>query len=243
MPVETRTVRLSDLAWVADGDGGRSARIEVRSPNAYSLRVAMQLSATDPDLAVRFAGSAAGAQVFGPVPGNAIAQDTERFGQFWSPVLAGDVATIEFHAGPGVSVDALTLTLPRIAHQMVGNGELQVAVREDRHRNRSGAKLQHRRRLRHAHRSVVQREESGGAAAVRQRRRRPVPVHRNTAQHGADDQHALPVYRGALHEVREGRAYAQHAVVLRRGRMPQQRRSAVRPADWRRRAARPQPGP
>ncbi len=75
---------------------------------------------------MRFAGSAAGAQVFGPVPGNAIAQDTARFGQFWSPVLAGDVATIEFHAGPGVSdVDALTLTLPRIAHQMVGNGELK----------------------------------------------------------------------------------------------------------------------
>ncbi len=125
MPAETRTVRLSDLAWVADGEGGRSARIEVRSPNAYSLRIAMQLPATDPDLAVRFAGSAAGAQVFGPVPGNAIAQDTERFGQFWSPVLAGDVAIIEFHAGPGVSVDALTLTLPRIAHQMVGNGELK----------------------------------------------------------------------------------------------------------------------
>ena len=34
MPVGARTVRLADLAWVADGEGGRSARIEVRSPNA-----------------------------------------------------------------------------------------------------------------------------------------------------------------------------------------------------------------
>ena len=41
----------------------------------------------------------------------------------------------------------------------------------------------------------------------------------------------------------EGRAHAQHVLVLRRGRMQQQRRSAVRPADRRRGAARPQPGP
>ncbi len=124
MPAESRTLRLSELAWVADGEGGRSARIEVRSPNAHSIRIAMQLPATDPGLAVRFAGSAVGTRVFGPVPGSAIAQDTHRFGQFWSPVLEGDVATIEFHAGPGAAVDALTLTLPRIAHQMAGNGEL-----------------------------------------------------------------------------------------------------------------------
>jgi len=125
IPSQSRTLRLSELAWVADGEGGRSARIEVRSPNAYSLRIAMQLPATGSGLAVRFAGSAVGAQVFGPVPGSAVAQDTQRFGQFWSPVLEGDVATIEFHAGPEAAVDTLTLTLPRIAHQLAGNAELR----------------------------------------------------------------------------------------------------------------------
>ena len=125
MPVGERNVLLSALTWVATGDGGRSARIEIHSPNATALRVAMQLPATDPDLTVQFAGAGADARVFGPVPANAVAQDTERFGQFWSPVLPGDVATIEFHAGPGVVLDGLMLTLPRVSHQVVGNAELR----------------------------------------------------------------------------------------------------------------------
>jgi len=124
IPAESRTLRLSKLTWVADGEGGRSARIEVRSPNARSIRIAMQMPATDPGLAVRFTGSAVGTQVFGPYQASAIVQDTHRFGQFWSPVLEGEVATIEFHARQGAAVDALTLTLPRIAHQMAGNGEM-----------------------------------------------------------------------------------------------------------------------
>ncbi len=60
-----RNVSLSALTWVTTSDGGRSARIEIRSPDAAALRVALQLPATDPDLTVRFAGSGAGASVFG----------------------------------------------------------------------------------------------------------------------------------------------------------------------------------
>ena len=97
---------LSDLTWVADGDGGRTARIEVRSPDAAcaSRRAAVAGDAI-PISPCASPVRPPAPQVFGPVPGNAIAQDTERFGQFWSPVLAGDVATIEFHAGQVSSVD------------------------------------------------------------------------------------------------------------------------------------------
>ena len=87
----------------------------------------------------------------------------QRFGQFWSPVLEGDVATIEIHAGAGVQVDGLTLTLPRVAHQVVGSAEMRVDVGEDGQRNRHGAELQHRRCLRQA---------LGGADAMRRRRSR-----------------------------------------------------------------------
>jgi len=125
IPAGSRTIPLSALTWVADGEGGRSARIEVRSPNATSLRVALQLPATDPDLTVQFAGAGVNAQAFAAVPANVVAQDTQRFGQYWSPVLEGEIATIEFHAAAGVVLDGLMLTLPRVAHQVASNAELR----------------------------------------------------------------------------------------------------------------------
>ena len=125
VPFEARDVLLSELPWVAASDGGRSARIEIRSPNATALRVAMQLPTADPELTVTFAGAGADAKVFGAFRAKAIARDTERFGQFWSPVLGGDVATIEFHAGPGAVLQGLALTLPRVAHQVAGSSELR----------------------------------------------------------------------------------------------------------------------
>jgi hypothetical protein len=126
LPPAARTIHLSALTWTADadGEGGRSARIEIRSPDAAALRVALQLPANESGVTVRFAGRD-GATIFGPYSANAVAQDTVRFGQFWSPVLEGDVATIEFHAGAGVQVGGLTLTLPRVAHQVAGNAELR----------------------------------------------------------------------------------------------------------------------
>jgi lysyl endopeptidase len=125
IPAAARAIPLSALTWIADGDGGRSARIEIHSPNATALRVAMQLPATDPGLTVQFAAGGDNARVFGAVPANAVARDTQRFGQFWSPVLEGEVATIEFHAGPDVVLDGLVLTLPRVSHQVASNSELR----------------------------------------------------------------------------------------------------------------------
>ena len=126
VPTASRAITLSDLSWSPVGDegagGGRAARIEVRSPGAAALRVALQLSGTHADLTVRFAGS--GGAVFGPVPIGAVIQDTERFGEFWSPVLEGDVATIELRAGPGARLDGLVLTLPRVSHQVVRIADL-----------------------------------------------------------------------------------------------------------------------
>jgi len=125
VPTAARTILLSTLTWVGAADGGRVARIEIHSPNATALRVAMQLPATDPDLAVHFAGQGVDAKLFASVPANTIAQDTARYGKFWTPVLEGEVATIEFHAGPGVVLDGLVLTLPRVAHQVASNAELR----------------------------------------------------------------------------------------------------------------------
>src|SRR5207244_2870701 len=105
--------------------GTRSAKLHIVSPDAAALRVALQVSATDPDLSVRFSGNAPNAEVFGPIPANTIANDTARFGMFWSPALDGDVATIEFHADVGAKIGGVTLIVPRIAHHLITGAALK----------------------------------------------------------------------------------------------------------------------
>ena len=125
LPAAARTVPLSELTWIAAPDGGRTARIEIASPGAAALRVALVLPAAHPDLSVRFAGSAPNATVFGDYPVNAIAEESMRSGLFWSPVLAGDTAIIEFHAAADASIAGVTLHIPRVSHQLVtGTGLL-----------------------------------------------------------------------------------------------------------------------
>ncbi|MEO8345147.1 MAG: serine protease [Betaproteobacteria bacterium] len=125
VPAASRTIPLSGLTWIAVHGGGRSARIEIRSAGAAALRVAMQLPATHGELTLRFAGSGANAEVFGPIPASAVSRDTEQFGEFWSPVLDGEIATVEIHAGAGVELDGTALTLPRLSHQVVRSVELR----------------------------------------------------------------------------------------------------------------------
>ena len=124
LPHATRNVRLSELTWVATADGGRAARIEVRSPGAAAIRVAMTL-ATDVELALRFVGQGSASTVFGPVPARTLIDDTVRFGQFWSPVLEGATATIELNARAGVTLENVVIGLPRISHHVVGGAALQ----------------------------------------------------------------------------------------------------------------------
>ena len=119
-----RTITLSELTWVAAPDGGRIAHIEIASPGAAGLRVALVLPAAHPDLSVRFAGSAGNATVFGDYPVNAIAGESMRSGLFWSPVLAGDTATIEFHAAADASIADVTVQIPRVSHQLVTGANL-----------------------------------------------------------------------------------------------------------------------
>lgn len=119
VPASLQRISLAALPWQTLPDGSRAAKLQIVSPDAAAIRVALKLAATDPDLSVRFAGNAPGAVVFGPVPANAIADDTARFGVFWSPTLDGDVATIEFHADAGAKIAGVTLVVPRIAHHLI----------------------------------------------------------------------------------------------------------------------------
>lgn len=131
IPAGSEMIALDQLNWHALADGSRAAKIEVASPGAAALRVALKLTATDPGVSLRFAGNGPRAQVFGPVPANAVAGDTARFGRFWSPVLEGDVATLEIAVEPGIGIPAAVLTIAGISHQVVAPASLRSMTTKD----------------------------------------------------------------------------------------------------------------
>jgi lysyl endopeptidase len=125
VPANASRVSLAGLPWQTLPDGSRAAKIEVASPQASAVRVALGLPAKGAGgLSFRFTGNGAQAQVFGPAAATTVAADTQRFGAYWSPVLDGDVATIEVHLDAGAPVPDAALTLSRVAHQVVAPSSL-----------------------------------------------------------------------------------------------------------------------
>ena len=125
VPAADRTIYGSKLTWQALADGGSAARIEISSEGAAAVRVGLAMAEHDPDITLRFAGSAPNAAVFGPYPANRIAEVSRSEGVFWSPVLEGATATIEVYVPAGVSPKTLHLTLARISHLAVAGAALR----------------------------------------------------------------------------------------------------------------------
>jgi lysyl endopeptidase len=121
LPATIGDVRLSDLAWTPVADGGVAARITVTSPGAAALRVALQLKNAPSQLVLRFTGSSTDA-VFGPIAAATLAAQSP----YWSPVLEGETATVEFALPAGAAVGDATLLVPMISHLVVAD----VALRE-----------------------------------------------------------------------------------------------------------------
>lgn len=119
VPAASSSIALDRLIWQALPDGSHAAKVEVVSPGAAALRVALKLPEVDTGIDLRFSGNGAPDSVFGPVPANTVASDTRRFGMFWSPVLEGDVATLEIHVESSVHVPDAVLGIARISHQVV----------------------------------------------------------------------------------------------------------------------------
>lgn len=130
-PAGMRVIEGAALRWVELPDGGFAARVEVFSAGAAALRLGLLTGATDPDVTVRFIGSAANAKAFGPYPGNALAEAAQRNGAFWSPVLEGDRATIEVYRPADVPAAGLRFTLARVSHLAVaGEGLRRIAPKD-----------------------------------------------------------------------------------------------------------------
>ncbi len=120
LPDGDRPLYLSAMPWQKTADGGRAVRIDVTSPGAAGIRLALETSVTDPDVSFRFAESSGARQVYGPVPANKAAASKP----YWSPVLEGDTATVEIYLPADVDPASVQIAIPQISHLLRAGASL-----------------------------------------------------------------------------------------------------------------------
>jgi hypothetical protein len=105
IPRAQQSIRLHDLAW-KKVDGVYRTIISVQSITARSLRVGMRLNKSVTQLECSFKGSVAISAAALVVQGNEV---------YWSPVIDGDTASIEFNA-PAIPSQDLVLEIKNVSH-------------------------------------------------------------------------------------------------------------------------------
>jgi hypothetical protein len=122
VPATAQLVALDALDWKDAADGSRAARVEVQSPGALAVRVALSLSRDVPGMSVRFTG--ASGQVFGPVSASEIRANAQQFGNYWSPIVDGETIKLEFSVPAGTPLAGALANLPLVSHSLVPTNEL-----------------------------------------------------------------------------------------------------------------------
>jgi hypothetical protein len=125
VPADMQVQPLASLPWVTLADGVRAAKVDVVSPGAAAVRVALELHEAVAGMTLRFTGNGERAEPFGPVTAADVAADTARFGMSWSPVLDGDAATIEIRIEADAAIPDASLAIARVSHQVVAPGALR----------------------------------------------------------------------------------------------------------------------
>ena len=118
VPAPVRRVDLATLAWTTLPDGAKAARIEVDSPGAAGMRVALRLSGVDPAATLRFAASGA-TESRRSIRADAVAQAAAQFGEYWSPVIDGERVAIENEVPESAKLAGAILEVVRLSHLVV----------------------------------------------------------------------------------------------------------------------------
>jgi lysyl endopeptidase len=111
-PAAMAPVPARSLAWKAV-EGGAAARVAVTSPEAGSLRVALELAGVPPDVELAFFGSHEPSRIEGPVRVGEIA---DRTAKWWSPLTEGETQTVEIFVPARHSVRDVPLTVVGASH-------------------------------------------------------------------------------------------------------------------------------
>jgi len=121
VPGGERSLSTATVPWRALADGGRAARINISSPGAAAIRVGVTLKTAVPNVALRFVGAGEPQRIFGPFT----AQEITAAETYWSPVLEGELATLEIYLPPGAAPADVQLAIPMISHLVVAGDGLQ----------------------------------------------------------------------------------------------------------------------
>jgi lysyl endopeptidase len=114
---ESEFSELSSLSWVPV-DGGFAARIEVISPGANGLRVAIRPDRLPDGVEIRVAGNADAS----PIDRVDVAQArslTDGNGSYWTSVTDGERQQLEFFAPSGIDLATVVPRIDAIAHLLV----------------------------------------------------------------------------------------------------------------------------
>jgi hypothetical protein len=125
VPASEGAIRGDALQWSTTSDGGRAARIDIISPGAAGLRVAITMPGTAPEASVRCAGSAQPATIFGPYRAARVAEAVATHGAFWTPVLEGETASIELYVAQGTDPASVSLRVLQVSHLAVAGEALR----------------------------------------------------------------------------------------------------------------------
>lgn len=120
---ETSSWNLPQLPWRLEGDR-RIARLDVRSPEAAAVRLALLWKGEIGDVVLRFA---ANGRVVETVSAARLAAAAGRRQELWSPVLDGDTATLEIEAPANVLPQAAVI-LTRVSHLFADSRALHDAA-------------------------------------------------------------------------------------------------------------------
>lgn len=104
--------REGSMAWIPV-DGGLAAQVSLRSPQAESLRLALDLSNLPPDAEMVFFGSSDASRLEGPVRVGDIA---DRTLPWWTPITEGDEQTVEVFVPRRGDASGLDVRVARASH-------------------------------------------------------------------------------------------------------------------------------
>ena len=105
-------VTAAQMKWVPV-DGGHAAQVALTSPDAGSLRLALDLAGVPAEVEMTFFGSASPSRVEGPVKAGEIADRTQPW---YSPLTEGETQTVEFFVPSRYSPGAIELSVAGASH-------------------------------------------------------------------------------------------------------------------------------
>jgi hypothetical protein len=100
------------MQWTAV-DGGRAAQVAVTSPEAGSLRLAIDLAGVPQDVEMVFFGSEAPSRLEGPIR---VGEIRDRTSPWWSPLTEGDTQTVEFFVPSRHDPSTLAMRITAASH-------------------------------------------------------------------------------------------------------------------------------